>query len=157
VWGALHGIYLVIANLWRDLRTARGWRLDHWSYRGASVVLTFVAVLFAWVFFRANSLAAAGSVIASMLGAQSEALPIPDGFYRSGRPIMLLLLLVAWAMPNTQQLLRSHDPTIEPVERMSRWQLHFNVRNGLILGGLFFGVLASYFVAKQSPFIYFNF
>jgi D-alanyl-lipoteichoic acid acyltransferase DltB (MBOAT superfamily) len=201
VWGGLHGIYLVIANVWRDLKKARGWQFTHWSYRGACVLLTFVAVLFAWAFFRAKTLPAAGRVVASMAGVNGPTIPysgteggelavasadeamepqkappggkvgrvlqtlgvrfvaqqMGDDFYKPGVRLMLLLLLIAWALPNTQQLLRDHDPTLEPVERGSRWQLPLNGYTGLALGVLFFGVICSYFVAKPSPFIYFNF
>jgi D-alanyl-lipoteichoic acid acyltransferase DltB (MBOAT superfamily) len=180
VWGALHGLYLVTANVWRDFKKARGWHFNHWIYRGACVLLTFVAVLFAWVFFRAKTLPEAGRVVASMVGVNGFTIPekvrktlpgtvlqtlgarpvdqkMGDDFYKPGMKLMLLLIMVAWALPNTQQLLRDHHPTLEPVEPGTRWQLALNVPTGLVLGGLFFGVLASYFVAKPSPFIYFNF
>jgi len=187
-WGTLHGVYLVMAQLWRKFREARGWRFTarsgavHWSYRGASVLLTFLAVLFAWVLFRAKTLPDAGRVLASMVGANGFTIPdgvtnpnaqpglllqwmgarfvtdrLAENFYKPGLQLVSLLLLVAWLCPNTQQLLRDREPTLEPVERPGRWQMHLTPANGLLLGALLFGVICSYFLAKPSPFIYFNF
>ena len=182
VWGALHGVYIVIAHLWRSFHTARGWRLTHWSYRGACVVVTFIAVLYAWVFFRAKTLPEAGRVVAAMAGVNGFTIPegvndpkrqpgplletmgarfvkqnLANKFYKPGMRWMAALLLIVFLLPNTQQLLRTTDPTLEPVERPSRWKLELNAVTGFILGVLLFAVVCSYFVARPSPFIYFNF
>ena len=188
VWGALHGVYLVIAHLWRKFREARGWRFasrsgaTHWSYRGACVIVTFIAVLYAWVFFRAKTLPQAGRVVASMVGLNGYTIPVgvndpkrspgpllqklgfrftetnlAANFYKPGMRWMGALLLIVFLMPNTQQLLRATDPVLEPIERPSRLRFAFNAVTGLILGVLLFLVVCSYFVAKPSPFIYFNF
>ena len=182
VWGALHGVYLVVAHLWRKFREARGWRLTHWSYRGACVVLTFIAVVYAWVFFRAKTLPQACRVVATMAGAHGFMIPdavndpkrqpgpvlekvgfrfteqnLAPGFYKPGMRWMAALLLIVFLMPNTQQLLRDTAPTLEPVTRPSRLRFKFNAVTGLILGALLFAVICTYFVARQSPFIYFNF
>ena len=183
VWGALHGTYIVIAHLWRNFHTARGWRFAaHWSYRGACVVVTVIAVLYAWVFFRAKTLPEAGRVVAAMAGMNGFTIPkavndpkrqpgplletmgarfvdqsLGDKFYKPGMRWMAALLLIVFLMPNTQQLLRGTDPTLEPVERPWRWKLGLNAVTGLVFGVLLFVVVCSYFVARPSPFIYFNF
>jgi hypothetical protein len=188
VWGALHGVYLVIAHVWRKFREARGWTFTtrsgaiHWSYRGACVIVTFIAVLYAWVFFRAKTLPQARQVVATMIGLNGYTIPdgvndpkrqpgpllqklgfrfvdknLAFGFYKKGMRQMLVLLLIVFLLPNTQQLLRATDPTLEPVERPSRLRFAFNIATGLILGVLLFAVVRSYFVARPSPFIYFNF
>src|SRR5580692_8312514 len=56
IWGALHGIYLCINHAWANYGPSIPQRLA----RPAGVlafVLTFLAVVVAWVFFRADSLA----------------------------------------------------------------------------------------------------
>jgi len=188
VWGALHGVYLVIAHLWRKLREARGWRFDthggalRWSYRGACVAVTFIATLYAWVFFRAKTLPEAQRVFASMVGVNGFTIPegvndpkrspgpllekmgarfvkqnLAQKFYKPGMRWMVALLLITFLLPNTQQLLRATEPTLEPVERPSRWHLDLSASTGFVLGVLLFAVVCSYFVARPSPFIYFNF
>lgn len=60
VWGGLHGAYLTINHFWRR----GGWALP--PYIGG--LLTFVAVVIAWVFFRADGFDQAQSVLVSMFG-----------------------------------------------------------------------------------------
>ena len=133
-------------------------------------------------FFRAKTLPEAGRVVAAMAGMNGFTIPeavndpkrqpgpmletmgarfvdqsLGDKFYKPGMRWMAALLLIVFLLPNTQQLLRGTDPTIEPVERPWRWQLGLNAVTGLLLGVLLFIVICSYFVARPSPFIYFNF
>lgn len=66
-WGGLHGAYLALYHLWR-----RGpWRLP----RPLAWTLTFGAVLFAWVLFRAASFADAWHIWGAMLGLNGVVLP----------------------------------------------------------------------------------
>jgi len=65
VWGALHGLYLVVNHLWRRRGSAGGQSLGG---RAAGWLLTFVAVCFAWVFFRAGSFADAIHVLRGLVG-----------------------------------------------------------------------------------------
>lgn len=70
VWGALHGIYRVVGTLTKDKRDALiervglspDSRLVLWIRR----VLTFILVAFAWIFFRANSIADAFVLIGAL-------------------------------------------------------------------------------------------
>jgi D-alanyl-lipoteichoic acid acyltransferase DltB (MBOAT superfamily) len=70
VWGGLHGGFLAIER-WLGLRGERA----HWSDGGvagaagalARTLLTFHLVTLAWIFFRAPSIAAAGSYLAGLL------------------------------------------------------------------------------------------
>jgi alginate O-acetyltransferase complex protein AlgI len=71
VWGAINGGYLVLEILLREavgkvgLKThARGFWL--WLARAAQVLLTFLLVCFAWIFFRANSLSDAFYIVSHL-------------------------------------------------------------------------------------------
>ncbi|MFH0758089.1 MAG: MBOAT family O-acyltransferase [Bacteroidota bacterium] len=69
IWGALHGFYLVFA-IWTARIRERGNRLLGISrsphlYRVTQILVTYVLVYFAWIFFRANNTADAFSIIAS--------------------------------------------------------------------------------------------
>ncbi len=62
IWGALHGLYLLTgAALHRFTRGASV--LFGWLWRTLCLLVTFHAVCFAWIFFRANSLADAQYII----------------------------------------------------------------------------------------------
>jgi D-alanyl-lipoteichoic acid acyltransferase DltB (MBOAT superfamily) len=73
VWGALHGVYLMINHAWQAMRGP-----DHTASRAGRIAaraLTLLAVIVAWVFFRASSVQAAGSMLYSMTGLRGAHLP----------------------------------------------------------------------------------
>jgi hypothetical protein len=71
--------------------------------------------------------------------------------------LIFVMLVIAWFLPNTQQMLAGHAPVLEKTERPRSWYLTLGWRDGLVLGGLFFWVVRSFCNAPPSPFIYFNF
>ena len=139
-WGGLHGIYLVINNLYRLLRQSLGHDLkqDGWFLRGMGWLLTFMVVVISWVFFKADSFTTATSILGSMFGAHGIQLPAFAepylGFMRNwgigflGFSVnvgisqkyatfgIILLLLIVFIAPNTQQWMGKYNPTLtEPV------------------------------------------
>src|SRR5579872_4818177 len=68
IWGGLHGLYLVVNHQWRDHK--RQWP-EGAVGRAAAWGLTFIAVVIAWVFFRARTLAGAGAMLASLTGLET--------------------------------------------------------------------------------------
>src|SRR5262249_28673385 len=85
VWGALHGLYLCINHAWNHFAPAAPQRLAPLA-AFASTALTFLAVVVAWVFFRADSLSTAIGILSAMVNpAQLE----------SGRDDVGNLLLIA--------------------------------------------------------------
>ncbi|MCL6558895.1 MAG: MBOAT family protein, partial [Firmicutes bacterium] len=67
LWGGLHGAYLVVNHTWR--------RLDFKLPPALSRPLTFLAVVAAWVVFRANSVHDAFAVLKAMAGLNAFVLP----------------------------------------------------------------------------------
>jgi D-alanyl-lipoteichoic acid acyltransferase DltB (MBOAT superfamily) len=65
VWGGIHGLGL-------SLERATGWRPSKWVGR----LVTFHVVCFAWIFFRADSFARAGDVIARLFTAWGQSSPL---------------------------------------------------------------------------------
>jgi alginate O-acetyltransferase complex protein AlgI len=132
IWGGLHGAYLGINHAWRAWR---GDKLSNTAWaRGASRALTFVAVVLAWVFFRAETLDSALTIIVAMSGQNG----IPLGAAELAASIDLqavvwisALLLIAWFAPNTQQFFRDYIDrdgapayrvdAATPVTRWLRW------------------------------------
>ncbi len=136
-WGALHGAYLVVNHVWRKVRKFSGRWLAGPSVIGrfASWLLTFVAVVIGWVFFRAADFDAAVHMLAGMSGLNGVS--IPNGIYARLGPVadilrdlgvsshlgggrqfvytylwVVGLLAIALVMPNTQQIMRRYRPAL---------------------------------------------
>lgn len=115
VWGGLHGLFLVVNHLWRDWRgPARSGAIG----RGMAWGLTLLAVIVAWVFFRARGMGEALAVLQGMAG--FNGLGKPGGAELRGLGLSLALLALAMAAPNSQQLLRRFAPGIAPVDEPRR-------------------------------------
>ena len=78
VWGALHGLFLVVHGAWRQGLARLAWLPPAWVrpvLRATSWLLTFGAVVVAWVFFRATDLPTAMSILRGMAGLHGSVLP----------------------------------------------------------------------------------
>lgn len=101
VWGALHGIYLAMHRMW----TWGSLSLPRWLGR----LLMLVAVVVAWVVFRAPSLTQAGDMLASMFQ--------PSGFFQGWHPslreaVVLVLGCVALTQVNSHALVAKLTPSV---------------------------------------------
>jgi D-alanyl-lipoteichoic acid acyltransferase DltB (MBOAT superfamily) len=111
IWGALHGTYLLLFHAWRDWRGERqGASLPA---RVAARALTFLCVVLAWVFFRAESFGAALSLLRSMTGAHGWMSNLARIHISSAWITIGVLLLLVWFFPNSNQLLARFEPTLE--------------------------------------------
>lgn len=183
IWGALHGSYLMVNHYWRDL-TAR------WGYTDEKPLLptalawtiTMLAVVVAWVLFRAVNLDAAGSILASMIGLNGLDLPNflvgPLGFLKDygvgfngftanvgiaqkySIAGIVVLLFIAVALPNTQQIMGRFNPALDKVQQLTAglaarctWQP--GVVWSAVAGALF--ALCVLCLTRVSQFIYFQF
>ncbi|MEF9995267.1 MAG: MBOAT family protein [Burkholderiaceae bacterium] len=178
IWGALHGLYLVINHGWRALKERMGLpSFGRWGH-GLGVAITFLAVCFSWVYFRAPDLATATSIVGAMLGQRGVALPDAIGALLGparpwleglgvefqlggGRSFVLSWLsvvgagLIAFACPNTQQILGHYRPGLGVVPQPARWSWRPTVAWGVGLGLLLAaGLLA---LTRPSEFLYFQF
>jgi alginate O-acetyltransferase complex protein AlgI len=77
VWGALHGSYLIINHGVRAVRAKLGgiWMRSSWGERRLAQLITFLAVVVGWVFFRATSFESAVVILTGMVGGHGVALP----------------------------------------------------------------------------------
>ena len=135
VFGLLHGSYLVVAHGWRAWKTSRRIPLDSDNplVNGGSVVLTFLCVVVALVFFRAADVRSALNLLAGMAGLNGVALPpafahLPGmraaidhfGLRLHDSPLfgtwealrIGLFLLVVWMLPNSNQWLRDYHTAL---------------------------------------------
>ena len=111
VWGVLHGLYLIVNHLTRgsgyDLLAKRV--LGRNLYTGLCWSLTFGAVVFAWVLFRASNWEAAARMLSAMVGWEgfSLASSVSRLHALTWIPALLCVVLV---MPNTQQIVDTSRP-----------------------------------------------
>jgi D-alanyl-lipoteichoic acid acyltransferase DltB (MBOAT superfamily) len=148
-WGALHGAYLCVNHAWNNFGPAVAPRFE----RAANLVafmLTFLAVVVAWVFFRADSLAKAISVLSRMAD------PTEITFGRVELAYSLFIAAyaaMAWFAPNTQAIMGYDHGGRTVGEGFGAWR-----RGPLFLyagaSALAIGILA---IQQHSEFIYFRF
>jgi alginate O-acetyltransferase complex protein AlgI len=115
LWGALHGVYLSINHAWRLFgpRPAAGARVTTLAGDTAGLALTFLSVVFAMVFFRAENLAAATNIVSGMAalnGIMGEALSTRDAVLLMRW--VAVLLFIALVMPNTLRLMQRFEPAL---------------------------------------------
>jgi alginate O-acetyltransferase complex protein AlgI len=169
LWGAVHGVLLVINHGWRALR---GERKSGIAGRALSWAITFLSVCFAWVLFRADSLASATTIYRGMLGLNGVTLPgslsalapftgplgvrFDDVWQHlsfaglSTADFMLLTGVAAGAaflLPNTNDLRPRAD-----APRAGYWRSY---AAGAYCAALF--LLSLSVITKPSPFLYFQF
>lgn len=118
IWGGMQGLYLVINHAWLAFRKHLGQDVKKSSLLGRITgrAITFMAVVFAWVFFRAESLNGATSMINAMVNANSLEHFTSYEFIRNPVEAMTwigTLLAIVWLAPNTQQLLQKYTDLVE--------------------------------------------
>ena len=138
-WGGLHGLFLVVNHAWRKLRETLGWTVGSSRLgRGAARLCTFFAVVVTWVFFRAENIDTAWSMIFAMAGFNGVVLP-EKSFFLLGPAGLLLselgvrfeappaghwevvkemtayifLLAIVWFAPNTQEIMSRYRPALQ--------------------------------------------
>ena len=77
IWGGLHGLYLVVNHAWQSL-VADSLQLEGMSaraYKLAAMLLTFMCVVIAWIFFRAETFSSAMLVLKGCFGYGGISLP----------------------------------------------------------------------------------
>jgi alginate O-acetyltransferase complex protein AlgI len=161
VWGALHGLYLIVNHMLNRLLPAKTNAIS--GFFGAA--LTFGAVVLAWVFFRSSSLSVANNLLDAMFfGTFAPAQGNLAGLnrimdMRAGVLWILTCGAVAFCLPNIYEI----------VERgAARWRSQIaRSKSGrlIVLGSAVFGLqltlilflLAIAETRGVSEFLYFNF
>jgi D-alanyl-lipoteichoic acid acyltransferase DltB (MBOAT superfamily) len=162
-WGGLHGLYLVINHAWREMRVRLGHDLERSTFGGrlAGRALTFVAVVFAWVLFRATDIGSAGRILSGMVGLNGLEISKLQAFLWPNQPLWILICLtVAFFAPNVTQITRAYRPVLDRLATHSeRYELRVSWRPSLPWMVLSVAVtfLAVLGVSKVSPFLYFQF
>ena len=154
-WGGLHGLYLVLNHMWRKLTGSSGIAKNKFTH-AAGVVVTFLAVMIAWVPFRAASREATAIIWYGMLGFNGI-FPASIAECASNTTLAWLFvgLCVIWGMPNSQQWLRNYSPAWDRVSGYSGFTWRPSKLFAITAGFLF--ALSVLFFTKNSQFLYFQF
>lgn len=150
VWGAMHGVFVVIEGLMQQ----RGWKLfppDAPYKRALQTIGTFMLVLTAWVFFRANSFDDALYVLANaprMNGGDWLA-PFGGALLSPALEMMLsfgLIVLLLWV---DHQADRADGLRLPAFPVALRWAAYYALGAAVMFSGLY--------GAGAQQFIYFQF
>ena len=185
IWGMLHGIYLVINHAWRWLLMRFKYKPTSNLYMVFSWSVTFIAVVFSWVYFRAPTLTRANEIILGMLGQNGASIPsgiayrlgelrhtlsdvgivIGDG---SGSLLMgntfwvLVAAMIALLLPNSAQIFRRHQGVL--FEKPGAFPMTNSILNISWLPTLRWSFLTACLIAtgiltlgQISEFLYFQF
>jgi alginate O-acetyltransferase complex protein AlgI len=148
-WGTLHGVYLCINHAWNHYGPTVAPRFA-WLSDLAAFVLTFMAVVVAWVFFRADSMSSALFILSKMARPAHVALSYREMFAAA---LIMGYALLAWCAPNTQQIMGydHHNRTVG--ENLALWPR----RPGFICATAVLFAFAILGIQQHSEFIYFRF
>ena len=155
LWGALHGLFLVLHGAWR--------RTGLVLPRVAARVLTLLVVVVAWVLFRADGISAAWAMLRGMGGLNGIALPrmvvdwLPP-LALVARPVPVLLYLGAartLSFPEVSACLLLGWFIVLALPHVH--ELSARGRSWALTGGFAFTVQALFFAPNVMPFLYFRF
>jgi D-alanyl-lipoteichoic acid acyltransferase DltB (MBOAT superfamily) len=187
IWGGLHGYYLIVNHCWQAVRAKLGLERTTAAGRGAARALTFLVVVVAWVFFRATSFTAAVGMLQSMFLKHGISLPEHLAARFAGAPALaapllrfdglspnalldpmsairwiVVLALIAWFAPNTQELMVRYRPVLGQMrERTAAWNRWMVWRPsygwGIVIALLSAAALANLWIGDNAEFLYFQF
>ena len=148
-WGALHGAYLCINHAWNNYGPAVAPRFARLA-NIAAFILTFLSVVVAWVFFRADSMSSAIYVLSKMAD------PTQIAFGRGEMAYTVFIIVyaaIAWFAPNTQTIMGYDHKNRTVGQGLGAWQKR-SVFLYAAAAVLAFGILG---IQQHSEFIYFRF
>ncbi len=175
IWGGLHGLYLVLQQAWQQ-------RFGSATGRWWPPLLTFFAVMLAWIFFRAPDVHTAWDIAGALFGANGVSLPrglemlaAPlarwgwqpafDGIRwielaGPGLPVLLLAMLLAFKAPNTQEIFVHYESCIEKIFHdggVGRRAWHWRPTRRWSLGFAALFVACIFGMNRVTEFLYFQF
>jgi alginate O-acetyltransferase complex protein AlgI len=153
VWGLLHGCYLVlglfIKPIGQSLMQATAFHFNPKLVRTFNICLTFLAVCFAWIFFRAASLTDAFYIISHLFSGipgQVKGILTPSYFpINKAMGKMALLLFAALFLFKEKELIQILEANARP--RWFRWSAYY----------LLFILIFLFANQRTNQFIYFQF
>ena len=164
IWGSLHGVYLIINHSWQYIVTKHSFRfaLSNWWSVSVGRTITFIAIVIGWVFFRAADFNTAMHMLTAMFDFQQlwSGTGFENGLVHKPENtglVLLLLLLIVWYFPNTQQIMRDHDPVLEKVLPEGKFCFRWQPLWWWALGTSILAIIILTQLSTVSEFLYFQF
>lgn len=160
VWGGLNGVYQIIGDILKPIKKRIckffGIGEDKFGTRVVRIIVTFVLVDFAWIFFRAESLQQAFNVVGEIVTAKNIGIVFDSSLYGLGLQrydvwilyISIIILMLADLVKDRGIVIRSK---IIEQDTWFQWGIIFLAFWGILL----FGVYGMEYDVSQ--FIYFQF
>ncbi|WP_459210262.1 MBOAT family O-acyltransferase [Aquimarina rhabdastrellae] len=156
IWGALHGILIIIEKLYSKVQfkiyEKLRWNVHRFSFKLYRILITFTLVTIAWVFFRADSFSLALDVLSSV-----KHIKIVDffndkiyeyGLIESEVKIALISILLLFTIEFLNIRLNIKKEIFNQ-NIVLRWTLYISI--------IFFLLIFGYYNNEQANFIYFQF
>jgi D-alanyl-lipoteichoic acid acyltransferase DltB (MBOAT superfamily) len=148
-WGALHGLYLCVNHVWNRFAPVLP-QSASFAVGLLSLPITFIAVVIAWVFFRADSISSALGIISKMIAPTDIIFGEREQF---NLKVIAAYAALVWLLPNTQRLTGYDHEKRAVGENLAGWRYRPLVLY-FVAALLVFGVIG---IQQQSEFIYFRF
>ncbi len=183
LWGLLHGVYLSINHGWNQFVHKR--QTNPLPLKLCYIILTFTAVVVAWVLFRAESLDGAIVMYHAMVGGNGISLPMSmesrlsflsetlpfvnfDGLFHNyvfsdgtneAIPYLFACLAIVWFSPNIYELLHNQKTALN-LEKLDLFKAkilewRFSHIHAVILAII--TVITVFNLVNPSEFLYFQF
>jgi D-alanyl-lipoteichoic acid acyltransferase DltB (MBOAT superfamily) len=150
IWGGLHGLGLVIHKLWMktNLSLSKYYQMNSSKnilYRFISIFTTFHLVTFAWIFFRAQNMKDAKTMIRQIItNFQAELVPVMVTSYYKIFAIIFLGLFLHWLPSSFKESYRG-------------WFIKAPVVIKIMITLIVIFIIFQVKSAEIQPFIYFQF
>ncbi|MBF0478948.1 MAG: MBOAT family protein [Candidatus Omnitrophica bacterium] len=164
LWGTCHGLYLIINHAWNKAIEIFKWKwAEEFIFQYMAGLVTFFAVVLAWVLFRSDNITTAGRLYHAMLVKWTPGTTNHLALNTSHILNIAGSFLFVWFLPNTQELLRKYEPAIDfkeqdvkPLVRGLRWlEWRPTAGWGIVFSIIF--VISIFNMVKISEFLYFQF
>jgi D-alanyl-lipoteichoic acid acyltransferase DltB (MBOAT superfamily) len=175
VWGGLHGLFLIVNTLWKSFRVHFSkLKLPVPEFLGVALgwILTMSCVIFAWIFFRAESFSSALEILKVMFYGPTKDIWASDvatkglgavfGEFAASYfkwPWLIFVFILTILLPTTQCYFRNFKPVIGEMNCRSPEWLCWRpcLIHGTIIGLMIFAIMRKYYTLAPTEFLYFNF
>ena len=160
VWGALHGIYQITGDLIKPFRNKieRIFKVNTtcFSYRLFNIIITFILVDFAWIFFRAPDLLTGVTIIKQMFSVWNPWIFFDNSLYEMGLDrkdfwVLCFSVLILWVVSFMQERGIKIREELAKQNLVFRWIIYWTAVSFILIFGIYG---AGY---NESQFIYFQF
>ena len=178
-WGGLHGIFLSVNHAWISFREKHSIPSFGFAGRISGAILTFLCVVAGWVFFRADNIDSAFSVLKGMMGLNGVIFPdfwLPKWgafglwlashgvhFGTTATPVnggefnwIWILLFLSWFSPNLYRIMGKYQPALNLPDESEPW-LSWNPSLKWAIPVALIGFFSIVNMNKESAFLYFQF